>query len=534
MPFDPKIRRSPSPPLVKPASTQPAAAPQTNVPVGRNASVGHATGSTFDSGARQPLALTTPSVARAFNGPARGVNDESIGVNDESIGVNDESIGVNDESIGVNDESIGVNDESIGVNDESIGGLGPERDAEAIRYAKYWDVLAENPDFLRPNRDLEPVFLGKPNLAKTEKTLSSLPLTTQQREGLMRSVQKDQSVAYRMDVVVAGTAAMDSSSRASLMGLVAEDPQGVKARIVEHLVYSPTWATLDRSAQGQMAKVFQAGGEQGMRFLSALSETRPQWLQAKGKDGQTVLANLAKMATQPLNAGLYASGLGRERLVQDVLRDLANPDRVDQGNAPTCTVTGMMYELVHTDPGEYTKLMAGLTGPSGRAAMRGGGELALQKGYVVPTGADTRSCSEVLFQSAAMEYANGADAFNESKGVSTRAPGTAGASYRGLWPSQQTALLTQLFAVPYATEKLRNPEQATKALTELRGYDTRSGNRPVILELDMGTFNHAVTYEFMKEGRVFFRDPYGAERSMPEAAFLKHVSTVHLPASLRS
>ena len=52
-------------------------------------------------------------------------------------------------------------------------------------------------------------------------------------------------------------------------------------------------------------------------------------------------------------------------------------------------------------------------------------------------------------------------------------------------------------------------------------------------DIDEGSFNHVVTYERMKGGIVYIRDPYGHESSMTEEAFRKHVVTVHLPDTLR-
>ena len=53
--------------------------------------------------------------------------------------------------------------------------------------------------------------------------------------------------------------------------------------------------------------------------------------------------------------------------------EAANPNRIQQGTAPTCTVASMQYEMVADQPSEYVRLLAGLTGPTGKAKMRGGG-----------------------------------------------------------------------------------------------------------------------------------------------------------------
>ena len=75
--------------------------------------------------------------------------------------------------------------------------------------------------------------------------------------------------------------------------------------------------------------------------------------------------------------------------------------------------------------------------------------------------------------------------------------------------------------------------EGAKALENLRGYDTRGAqNRPIILQLDQGDFNHAVTFERIQDARVFFRDPYGVLRSMPEQQFPRFVMAINAPRDL--
>jgi hypothetical protein len=107
-----------------------------------------------------------------------------------------------------------------------------------------------------------------------------------------------------------------------------------------------------------------------------------------------------------------------------------------------------------------------------------------------------------------------------------------GAEQRGLKPLQQTTMLRNLFGVRYSTETFYDPKQGAKALETLRGFDAKgSQNRPIILDIDQGAINHAVTLEKVVDGRVQFRDPYGVLRSMPEELFPKYVVAMHVPQS---
>ena len=94
-----------------------------------------------------------------------------------------------------------------------------------------------------------------------------------------------------------------------------------------------------------------------------------------------------------------------------------------------------------------------------------------------------------------MEFGNGRDAqFDPYAGKSVNAK--TGAEQRGLKPAQQTQVLRQLFGVNYESKNFLTEAEGAKALEKLRNYDTRGAqNRPIILQLDQGDFNHAVTFE---------------------------------------
>ncbi len=542
MSFDPKIRRAPPGPTAVRAPSGEGPSTVEKKPAGTPTSK-----SSFTGAGSKPIELNPPQQALEIAGKvvtasavavagaaafraALGVNDESIGVNDDSIGVNDDSIGVNDDSIGVNDDSIGVNDDSIGVNDDSIGlGLGPVRDPEVLRWAELADALKENPSYLRPDYRPDPAPVGAPDLRAAQAVLAQLSLSTTKRDRLLEAAATDGLVGARVARVVAETEGMETTTRSALFSILATDPKGPKGLIVEKMVSSPIWDRLTATEQRQVTEIFQAGGEKAMRYLAAISESRPEALSSRDAGGRTLLSNLAKLATQQLNPALYEAGLTRAQLLTDAMRDIVNPDRVDQGDSPTCTVTSMQYELVRDEPAEYARLMVGLTGTKGEADMVSGESLALQTGYLKPTAGDPRSSSEVIFQSAAMEFANGLDAFDEKREVNRR---TDGREYRGLGPAQQTRLLQHLFGVAYETRPLATPEQRQRALDLLVPYDARGTNRPVILEIDMGRWNHAVNFERVENDRVHFRDPYGRALSMPKEKFLRVVVGVHLPASL--
>ena len=344
---------------------------------------------------------------------------------------------------------------------------------------------------------------------------------------LLDAAQKKPQVADRLATVVAGIKTLPAESQKALLSKLAEAPDSPTAKVLEHVVSSSTFKSLSASDKTSLARVLSVAGEKAAVALGALLEGTPESVNFKDSAGKSMLANLSDLAGQPLNTRLYGATSGPQLLDQALLQ-VANPDRVAQGSAPTCTVTSMQFELVRDEPAEYVRLLAGLSGPTGRATMVGGGELKLLPDSVNTM--DKREASQAIFQDAAMDYGNGADVYDAKRAISLNAAG----DYPGLMPKQQTTMLRELFGVKYETKTLETPGSRASALQQLRDYVSVGKNRPVLLEIDQGNFNHVVTFEMEKNDRVYFRDPYGQLRSMPDAAFIDHVVAVHKPQTMPS
>jgi len=415
------------------------------------------------------------SIGRAKTG---GVQDDSIG-RAKAGGVQDDSIGrakaggVQDDSIGRNTRG-GVQDDTIGrtgrggVQDDTIGGAAA---FDAVRYA-----------LVGPDSNPNDVALRNAVFDRLENPSFAYDVP--------------RGAASAKDLLSAGLAKLARS--------------------------------LPAAAKEQLSSVMGHLDEDGLRLLGAALEKSPKLLSNVDSKGGTVLSNLARLATQPLSAKL-AGDTSPDTILRGVLRDIVNPNRIDQGTAPTCTVTSMQFELVADEPGEYTRLMADLCGPDGKAKMRGGGELAVESGDAVSAARDWRSASQTIFQTAAMEYANGKYLdFDPVAGKSTDT--RTGEQYSGIKPSQLANVLSKLFGVKYSTDNLKDEKEGAKVLETLRGYDARGAqNRPIVLHIDQGDYNHAVTLERVAAGQVQYRDPYGLLRSMPEALFPKYVMAVQRP-----
>jgi len=206
-----------------------------------------------------------------------------------------------------------------------------------------------------------------------------------------------------------------------------------------------------RAVQGLLAK----GGAHAATGLAELFRTgQTALLRERDANGTSVLEHLEALAASPF-----------PNLVGDVLSDIATPKDIEQGYAPTCTAASMQYELAKKAPAEYARLLAGLA-TDGEVKMAGGGLLRVDVAHVIQqsnASNDQRTDSEAVFQTAAMDFANGDDVFNVDRQRSEGGDRV----YRGLFPDQVRALVSQLFNESYVTEEVTSDAEAADQWTSL-------------------------------------------------------------------
>jgi hypothetical protein len=246
-----------------------------------------------------------------------------------------------------------------------------------------------------------------------------------------------------------------------------------------------------------------------VKLLKAGKLTRPDSL------GGTLLDNLHTLRTQSYPAPLQAGEVLRETLGQ-----LADPHQIHQGNRGTCTVTCMEFLMARQDPAEYARLIAGLTSPEGQVRMRNGEMLARDEG---PLGNDgsTRSAISRIFQSAAMEYANGpnVDYVTRTQGENW-VIGPAGSrvlrrDHGGLvdreWSLAASALLPyagHTRTIPVGPDRMPTAEGQAAGMTEIGAI--LDGGNPVLVSLNFvpgGRGSHMMVVDRLEDGYVYVRNP---------------------------
>lgn len=273
---------------------------------------------------------------------------------------------------------------------EAASGAGPAKAAEAERKA---DAAAPKSPVDDPN-----LCLSKDQKAKLQDALDG---------------KYSQDVAHQTRSLLENLKSSPPEAQAAIAQRVADAPAKELPEAIasaNRLVASPTYRALPPAQKTQVAHVVKATGNQaGLSDVEKLVTTQPTKLNDCDKDGKTLLANLDRLATQGLNAA-FAKQPGsypKASIVDAAVKDVVTPGKMIQSDKNTCNAADLQYELAARTPSEYVRLLAGMTGPSGKASMRGGGELELLTSYLKNDPGDERSPTDALMQNAITQHITG-------------------------------------------------------------------------------------------------------------------------------
>lgn len=317
------------------------------------------------------------------------------------------------------------------------------------------------------------------------------------------------------DVPAAAREGLAPETQAKLDRLL-KHPNGTKATNASYAMGDKAFAAMSAEDRTKLVNLLSRCGPRTARAVAELFQKgHSARLTSKASDGTSTLDSLERI-----------SNSDGKKSVGAVLFDIARPNRIWQGRAPTCTVSTMQYELARQQPAEYARLMAGLI-CDGEVKMRNGGVLRAERDAIRASheNKDLRSRSEAIFQTAAMEYANGLDNYKAlAQETDKLLPGQ---NYAGLYPKQIRNMVGQLFGVSYKTREIANNAQARDELNHILARERR--NRPVIFDISMGKKNnHLVALEAIRGDKVYFRDPStGDVRAMSKEKFISKLVAVH-------
>ncbi|MCE7871016.1 hypothetical protein DYH09_11645 [bacterium CPR1] len=227
--------------------------------------------------------------------------------------------------------------------------------------------------------------------------------------------------------------------------------------------------------------------------------------------GVTLIDRLDQMRTQPM-----ASGLNRDQILAETISQSAHPDRIQQGNRGTCTVTTLEHLNAKREPAEYVRLVSGLTGPEGKVVLRNGDTLNRDEGVLQNDNSGRTSVSRI-YQASLMEYGNGAawnydnarDTHIDRNGVATKRKGK---ETSGLYGEQwQRALQGVLPGSVHFTPA--NPDSPQVSMADIQGGLSQGREVPVALrwgkDKDGDYGSHALSVSRMDDKYVYLRNPHG-------------------------
>jgi hypothetical protein len=196
--------------------------------------------------------------------------------------------------------------------------------------------------------------------------------------------------------------------------------------------------------------------------------------------GATLLGQLAGLTKAEL-----AAGVDRQALLADLVQEVAVPEAIAQRGRGTCAPTAIEIQLVHENPAEYVRLVAGLASPAGEVTTRGGDVLRRETDALTD---DTgRSVPQRLLAPALMELGNGrADYDNQSD---THQGGSRDGD-SGLTAAQADAVLESVYGHDFRYENLRG-NRSRRFGVEFVLSELEAG-RSVVVGLRWGDGGHKV------------------------------------------
>ena len=248
-------------------------------------------------------------------------------------------------------------------------------------------------------------------------------------------------------------------------------------------------------------------------------------LTQKDSKGNTLLQNLAGLAGQTMGPRL-----DKGQVLYELVRQLADPGRIRQGNRNTCGPATLEHLQASTDPAEYARIVAGLTSEKGEVELRGGETLKRDRGSLAPDDSRRSNISR-LYQSAMMELANGENEYDNRTDVSTRENDE---TYTGLYQDEMERALDQTLGDKFDFHRTTGA-QDTEA--KIRKALSQGGFVPVLMNWSPDTREwggHYLVVTGMTENSVILRNPWGSGdvgQNGPERELLDHQGTVEMSKS---
>lgn len=233
---------------------------------------------------------------------------------------------------------------------------------------------------------------------------------------------------------------------------------------------------------------------------------------SKATDGADLLTTLDAIATGPVSPHI-----DKGAMLADLVQEIAVPSAINQQDKNTCCVASVQMLTAMQNPAEYARIVGGLASPDGAVTLANGSKLEREPG----TDADDnsgRTAPSRLWQAAMTQFALGDVGYDNA---------TDGRN-DGKWGVFGHELDRVVDALTNRDNPLLSVEDNYSGADMLRDVSKHANaGHPVPVCLDWGEKDkdgdehpgHDILVTAVKDGRVFYNNPWGLQESMSTAEF---------------
>ena len=337
---------------------------------------------------------------------------------------------------------------------------------------------------------------------------------THQDQILQAQAKKPEDAAYTQSLRdITGSAnfrGMDDANKTKVIDMASSAKASpTYLSNLDRMIKHDRFGAMSTQDQKRMLNVFDTTSPRGQDALQNLMSRDVNGQPALTSRGYgstgTLLEQLDRAASTPLDSRM--TGTTKERFTENLLNEVSDPNYyIDQSNRDTCTVTSMSHNLASKNPAEYARIATDLA-TTGQSKLANGDTIsAPSDAFAQDT--STRSDSERLMQSAFMNYARPGQGY-----TNLPQPGRFADGQTGLVYDQQERVLEGLHNRNYThyTGSF-NFKDDKQDILEKTQSEINNGRGPVHTRLSWQGGGHAVEVTAVRDGRVYFRNPWGGDQ----------------------
>lgn len=449
-------------------------------------------------------------------------------------------------------KSVPKEDQSV-VLDWSLMSKGPADQAKVHSYLAEANTLKTDPNFLKLNDATKEQIqqIHKGSIGDPDTSSNVLQFATDPNFGKLSVAHQDAALkAFRANSTDAeftknlkglvGSESfqkLDDGVKTKILDVAAKKPVESYAADMQKITSDPVFAGMGIKDQAKVLNIVEATGPAAR---TALIETMkrdvngtPALLSKGPGNTGTTLDQLDRLASTNLDARLVDAGgnpVNKNTVLTGVLAEVADPyGTIEQSSRGTCPVTSLSHKLALQQPGEYVRLVTDLA-TTGTSKLQNGDTIQVPAADAWQPDNSQRSNSERLLQSALMDYGRPGKGYqNWNAGVD----GVRGTVDDGFPDPTNPAGGRSLDGFPDTSASGLNSDEVARVLKGVYGQEfvsytgsknmrddkgdmirkteqlLKDGKGPVMIGMSWAGGGHAVEITDVRDGKVFYRNPWG-------------------------